>query len=91
MDKQLNQGTMKTQLKGSQNSMFREIMIEESNAQRVNAPICADVHGQFFDLMKYFKVGGDCPDNTIYSLATQLIEDLTPFESELCRHYKIVK
>jgi serine/threonine-protein phosphatase 4 catalytic subunit len=42
----------------------REILLEESNVQRIAAPvtICGDIHGQFYDLKELFKVGGDVPE-----------------------------
>jgi len=45
-------------------SKAREILVEESNVQRVDSPvtICGDIHGQFYDLIELFKVGGECPD-----------------------------
>jgi len=41
----------------------REILIEESNVQKVQSPVtvCGDIHGQFYDLKELFKIGGDCP------------------------------
>ncbi|CAD6219348.1 GSCOCG00004925001-RA-CDS [Cotesia congregata] len=42
----------------------REILIEESNVQRIDSPVtvCGDIHGQFYDLKELFKVGGDVPE-----------------------------
>lgn len=63
-----------------------EILVEESNVQRVDAPVtlCGDIHGQFYDLMELFKGGGDCPqtnylfmgdfvDRGFYSVETFLL------------------
>lgn len=63
-----------------------EILMNESNVQRVDAPvtICGDIHGQFYDLLELFKVGGDCPstnylflgdfvDRGLYSVETFLL------------------
>lgn len=67
-------------------SKAREILVEECNVQRVDAPvtICGDIHGQFYDLVELFKVGGDCPgtnylfmgdfvDRGFYSVETLLL------------------
>lgn len=47
-------------------SKAREILIEESNVQRVDAPVtvCGDIHGQFYDLKELFMVGGNVPEKS---------------------------
>lgn len=42
----------------------KEILIDESNVPAVRSPvtICGDIHGQFYDLMELFRIGGRLPD-----------------------------
>ena len=46
-----------------QTHLSREIFTEEPNVVNVRAPvnICGDIHGQFYDLMELFKIGGNIP------------------------------
>ena len=45
-------------------SKAKEIFINEDNVQIVHAPvtICGDTHGQFYDLLELFDIGGRCPE-----------------------------
>ncbi len=42
----------------------RELLVDENNVREVKCPVtvCGDVHGQFYDLMELFRIGGDVPD-----------------------------
>jgi hypothetical protein len=47
----------------------KEILAAESNVQDVRAPvtICGDIHGQFYDLLELFRIGGKLPDTNYLS------------------------
>lgn len=42
----------------------KELLMKESNVVHISAPVTVvgDIHGQFFDLIEIFKIGGFCPD-----------------------------
>jgi hypothetical protein len=47
--------------------------MQESNVVHVQAPVTVvgDIHGQFFDLIEIFKIGGWCPDTNYLFLGEQ--------------------
>jgi hypothetical protein len=44
----------------------KDLLLEESNVQPISAPVavCGDIHGQFYDLLQLFAVGGELPDQS---------------------------
>lgn len=52
----------------------KELLMRESNVVHVRAPVTVvgDIHGQFFDLIEIFKIGGWCPDTNYLFLGAPL-------------------
>jgi serine/threonine-protein phosphatase PPG1 len=52
----------------------KELLMKESNVVHISAPVTVvgDIHGQFFDLLEIFKIGGQCPDTNYLFLGMPL-------------------
>lgn len=55
--------------------------MKESNVVHIRAPVTVvgDIHGQFFDMMEIFEIGGNVPDTNYLFLGTkETLHDLHP-------------
>ena len=50
----------------------KELLMRESNVVHIAAPVTVvgDIHGQFFDMLEIFKIGGFCPNTNYLFLGT---------------------
>ena len=64
----------------------KEVLAAEGNLARIDSPVtvCGDIHGQFYDLLELFRIGGDPPfvtylflgdfvDRGLYSVETFIL------------------
>ena len=57
----------------------KELLMKESNVVHIAAPVTVvgDIHGQFFDMIEIFKIGGFCPDTNYLFLGELSSRPLT--------------
>lgn len=50
----------------------KELLMRESNVIHISAPVTVvgDIHGQFYDLIEIFRIGGYCPHTNYLFLGT---------------------
>lgn len=64
----------------------KELLMRESNVVHVQAPVTVvgDIHGQFYDLIEIFRIGGWCPDTNYLFLGTRPLPEclLPPWRQE---------
>ena len=58
--------------------------MKESNVVHIAAPVTVvgDIHGQFFDMIEIFKIGGFCPD-TNYLFLGELFPRVLAYSTEI--------
>jgi serine/threonine-protein phosphatase PPG1 len=58
----------------------KELLMKESNVVHIRAPVTVvgDIHGQFFDMIEIFKIGGPCPDTNYLFLGTTSPDTVAP-------------
>ena len=65
----------------------KELLMKESNVVHIRAPVTVvgDIHGQFFDMMEIFKIGGPCPDTNYLFLGMYSSAPRGPHATPTCR------
>ncbi|KAE8713527.1 hypothetical protein F3Y22_tig00110206pilonHSYRG00051 [Hibiscus syriacus] len=54
----------------------RTILVEEWNVLPVKCPVtvCGDIHGQFYDLIELFGIGGNAPDTNYIFMGDYVVD-----------------
>lgn len=62
---------------------LKELLVQDSNVVHVAAPVTVvgDIHGQFFDLLEIFRIGGACPDTNYLFLGDYVDRGLFSVET----------
>ncbi|EPB89303.1 serine/threonine-protein phosphatase [Mucor circinelloides 1006PhL] len=61
----------------------KELLISESNVVHISAPVTVvgDIHGQYYDLIEIFRIGGYCPDTNYLFLGDYVDRGLYSIET----------